>query len=226
MASEGWKSPGRRAGATAACALAAAGGLAFGSLPLPPVAAVLGLCGLLLLAWWAGRAVEDADADADADEDAPTPAATVAGPGLRAAHSVQLLCAVLPVWQRGVEAARLESERGLACLLEGYTGVASRIGRAGGNAAADLGSADPDAADELEKMLVGLQSQDRLSQMLVSITADMGRCMHWLQGGDDPAAAQPQLWLERLHASHTMDEMRAVHHETAQVDRGAAFELF
>jgi methyl-accepting chemotaxis protein len=199
-----------------ACAAAACGGLALGSLPLAPLAVGLVLCGLLLLAWWAGSG------GPAANEEAPPPAAHTA----HTAQSAQLLGAVLPVWQRGVEAARLESERGLASLLEGYTGVAARVERAGSHAAVDMGGADKGSADELEMMLVGLQSQDRLSQMLVSTTDDMGRCMRWLQGADDPAAAQPEVWLERLHASLTMDEMRAAHHDTATVERGAAFELF
>lgn len=79
---------------------------------------------------------------------------------------------------------------------------------------------------EMEKMSMRLQFQDRLSQMLVSATEDMGRYSRWLAGEADPAAQTPAQWLERLEASYTMEEMRSSHHDTVQVERAAGVEFF
>jgi len=79
---------------------------------------------------------------------------------------------------------------------------------------------------DLEKIFMGLQSQDRQSQMLGSVTDDMGRFSNWLHGATDPAAAAPALWLERLEASYTMEDMRSSHHDTVKIDRAAGVEFF
>jgi methyl-accepting chemotaxis protein len=79
---------------------------------------------------------------------------------------------------------------------------------------------------EVEQILVNLQSQDRQSQMLVSVTDDMSRLQHWLEGGDDEAAASAQRWLERLEATYTMEDMRASHHATVKVEQATEVEFF
>lgn len=79
---------------------------------------------------------------------------------------------------------------------------------------------------ELEKIFMGLQSQDRLSQMLSAVTDDMGRFNAWIAGQPDLAAASSHDWLERLESSYTMEEMRSVHHGTAAVERQAKVEFF
>ena len=79
---------------------------------------------------------------------------------------------------------------------------------------------------DLDDILVGLQSQDRLSQMLASVSDDVGRMSAFLQGADDETGGQPQPWLERLEASYTMEEMRTAHHGTVAVDRQAGVEFF
>lgn len=80
--------------------------------------------------------------------------------------------------------------------------------------------------DDLEKIMMSLQSQDRLSQMLCSVTDDMARMGHWLDGTDDPLANSPNLWLERLEKSYTMEEQRSSHHNTVVIDKQAAVEFF
>lgn len=80
--------------------------------------------------------------------------------------------------------------------------------------------------DDLERILVSLQSQDRLSQMLTAVTDDMARLRDWLDGRDDPLASQPGRWLERLEQSYTMEEQRTTHHGGAQIDRTSAVEFF
>lgn len=79
---------------------------------------------------------------------------------------------------------------------------------------------------EVEQILVNLQSQDRMSQMLVSVTDDMTRMQSWLEGHADEAAAAPSQWLERLEASYTMEDMRSSHHDTVRVDKAAEVEFF
>lgn len=79
---------------------------------------------------------------------------------------------------------------------------------------------------ELEKIFMGLQSQDRLSQMLTSVTDDMGRLDLWMSGTPDPAAASAREWLARLETSYTMEELRSSHHGTAVVERQATVEFF
>ena len=60
-------------------------------------------------------------------------------------------------------------------------------------------------ATDIERVFVGLQSQDRLSQMLQSVTDDMNRYSDWLHGAEDPAAQHPSAWLARLEETYTME---------------------
>ena len=79
---------------------------------------------------------------------------------------------------------------------------------------------------EVEQILVNLQSQDRLSQMLISVTDDMQRLTHWLEGEPDEAAVSANRWLDRLEASYTMEDMRSSHHATAKVEVKSEVEFF
>ena len=80
--------------------------------------------------------------------------------------------------------------------------------------------------DELERILMGLQGQDRLSQMLGAVSADMERMTAWFEGGADPAGAAPARWLERLESSYTMEEQRSSHHDMKAIELDAAVEFF
>ena len=93
-------------------------------------------------------------------------------------------------------------------------------------ASRELRMAGQQVQSDLEKIMVSLQSQDRLSQMLGSVTDDMARYSAWLQGAVDPQAATPTLWLERLEASYTMEELRSSHHGTAAVEQSSTVEFF
>ncbi len=74
--------------------------------------------------------------------------------------------------------------------------------------------------------MMSLQSQDRMSQMLIAVCDDMQRMNEWINGSEDPAAEMPTLWLERLEEHYTMEDQRSVHHNTVQVERTAAVEFF
>lgn len=79
---------------------------------------------------------------------------------------------------------------------------------------------------DLERIFVGLQSQDRMSQMLDAVTKDMDRFADWTSGADDEAAASPRQWLDRLEAGYTMEDQRSTHFETQVVEQQAAVEFF
>ena len=80
--------------------------------------------------------------------------------------------------------------------------------------------------DELERILMGLQGQDRLSQMLGAVSADMERMSAWFEEGTDPAGTAPARWLERLESSYTMEEQRSSHHDMKAIELDAPVEFF
>lgn len=89
-----------------------------------------------------------------------------------------------------------------------------------------LRDASQQVRGDLEKIFMGLQSQDRLSQMLNAVSQDMERLAAWARGTPDEAAAAPAQWLERLEASYPMEEMRSAHYDTVVVEKAAAVEFF
>jgi len=65
--------------------------------------------------------------------------------------------------------------------------------------------------DELSRLLVALQFQDRMSQILTHVTDDMARLgEHVAQGGDAPVVEVSD-WLARLERSYATSEERVVH---------------
>lgn len=137
-------------------------------------------------------------------QDPPAPARVEAGP---------LPQRVLPIWMRQIDAARLHSQAGIEAMLESFATVSLQVD-------------DPALHDELEKMALGLQSQDRVSQMLTAVTDDMQRLVQCLNGAQDPAAADPSQWLARLEASYPMEDMNARHHDQAVVEKASGVQFF
>jgi methyl-accepting chemotaxis protein len=93
-------------------------------------------------------------------------------------------------------------------------------------ASRELRLAGRQVQSDLEKIFIGLQSQDRLSQMLNSVTDDLARYQAWLHGAADPAAASAPLWLERLEASYTMEDMRSSLHGATAIEQQTTVEFF
>ncbi|WP_396270840.1 methyl-accepting chemotaxis protein [Ideonella sp.] len=116
----------------------------------------------------------------------------------------------------------LQSEQNARHLVGGLLASISDVSRA----QRTLREAGTQVQSEMERILVSLQSQDRMSQMLVSVTDDMTRLQDWLEGGEDEAASSIPRWLERLEASYTMEDLRSSHHETAQVNKSSSVEFF
>jgi methyl-accepting chemotaxis protein len=78
----------------------------------------------------------------------------------------------------------------------------------------------------LEGVFVGFQFQDRFSQMLGSVLADMTRFVDWLGEGRAASHADAVAWLKRLDESYTMEQQRSHHHGTTHVGASAAVEFF
>lgn len=116
----------------------------------------------------------------------------------------------------------LQSEQNARHLVGGLLASISDVSRA----QRTLREAGTQVQSEMERILVSLQSQDRMSQMLVSVTDDMTRLQDWLEGGEDEAASSIPRWLDRLEASYTMEDLRSSHHETAQVNKASSVEFF
>ncbi|HEX5311046.1 methyl-accepting chemotaxis protein [Aquabacterium sp.] len=114
--------------------------------------------------------------------------------------------------------AKLNAHAVLSALL-GSVAEATRASRA-------LRDSSRMVQDELEKISVSLQSQDRLSQMLTSVSDDIQRMVLWMNGADDAAAAHPHQWLGRLEASYTMEEMKASHHNLVAVEKTSGVQFF
>lgn len=90
----------------------------------------------------------------------------------------------------------------------------------------DLQEAGAAVSAEFERVLMGFQTQDRLSQMLTCVTDDISRLTQWLEQGGDLSAAQAGEWLARLDESYTMEEQRSEHHGNTSIQRETAVEFF
>ncbi|MBQ0958716.1 hypothetical protein KAK06_07060 [Ideonella sp. 4Y11] len=117
---------------------------------------------------------------------------------------------------------RLQAEQGARAVLQALLVGIEDVARS----QRTLHEAGHQVQQEVEQILVNLQAQDRLSQMLVSVTDDMQRLHTWLEGEPDEAAQSANRWLERLESTYTMEEMRSSHHATAKVDAKSEVEFF
>lgn len=120
------------------------------------------------------------------------------------------------------EELRLRTEQAARALVSGLLNSMSEATRATRN----LHGVGRQLQGELERVLVGMQSQDRLSQMIGSNTDDMDRLVAHLHGARDPLANAPPEWLARLEATYTMDDQRSSHHGTTAIDQTSSVEFF
>lgn len=89
-----------------------------------------------------------------------------------------------------------------------------------------LREASEQVRKEIDHIYVGFQHQDRLNQMLASITEDMQRFDAWLGGQNDPLAANFGMWLDRLEKSYTMEEQRATHYGGVAIKEQQGVDYF
>lgn len=65
--------------------------------------------------------------------------------------------------------------------------------------------------DEVEKLLMAMQFQDRVSQVLQSVISDMDRLMQQIEPGSDAPLPGPQEWLQQLRQTYSMEEQNLAH---------------
>ena len=80
--------------------------------------------------------------------------------------------------------------------------------------------------DEVERVLMNFQMQDRLSQILTCVMEDMARMGEHLQQGGDLSMTKAGEWLAQLDASYTMEEQRSQHHGNTTIQRETGIEFF
>ena len=114
--------------------------------------------------------------------------------------------------------ADASARRAIGGLLESV-GQVSRSSRG-------LREAGAAVRSEVERVLMGFQAQDRLNQMLGSVSEDMLRLQQWVQQGGDLSSNQAAVWLARLEAGYTMEDQRTQHHGQKVIEREAQIEFF
>ena len=80
---------------------------------------------------------------------------------------------------------------------------------------------------DLERVLLGMQFQDRLNQNLTNVARDMQRFTDWMHRNEHASHADATRWLAELERSYTMQEQRARHHgQPGAPSQGGSVEFF
>ena len=67
-------------------------------------------------------------------------------------------------------------------------------------------------SQQVDRMYIGFQYQDRISQMMSLLLEDIHRLQEVMEHpGADPSALAPQDWLTRLESQYAMTEQRQSH---------------
>ncbi|NBD20398.1 hypothetical protein GTZ97_06895 [Aquabacterium fontiphilum] len=122
----------------------------------------------------------------------------------------------------GDDALQADAEAAARVVVSELLGDLTQLSRT----SRELQAAGVAVQDEVERVLMNFQSQDRLSQMLNCVTDDMSRMHDWMAQQGDLGPAQIDGWLERLDASYTMEEQRSEHHGNTAIQRETAVEFF
>ena len=115
-----------------------------------------------------------------------------------------LCAAVLPVWGRLLATAQAQSETAVAEMLSAFAEMAPML----------VGNTGTDLQTLVERMYIGFQYQDRISQMLSLIHTDMTRLESAMQGLSGSKELAVDAWLARLESQYAMAEQHAVHSKT------------
>lgn len=122
------------------------------------------------------------------------------------AHIVALMGALLPIWSRHMAAARSQSEAAVAQMLAAFTELGPQLRAVSAGAPA---SPHDQGADPIERMYVGFQYQDRISQMMSLLLDDMQRLSDLVAHSAEPQAMlSTDAWLARLESQYAMAEQR------------------
>jgi methyl-accepting chemotaxis protein len=120
------------------------------------------------------------------------------------------------------EALRSEADACARAAISGLLRSLSEVNRS----TRGLREAGQAVREQVERTLMGFQSQDRLNQMLGTIVEDIERMHAWLEQGGDLSQAQAIAWLERLESSYTMEDQRTVHHGQSSIERSSSVDFF
>ena len=120
------------------------------------------------------------------------------------------------------EALVLSSEHAARKVVTELLGSASRMA----DSSRELRDASRGVQQQIDELMIGMQHQDRFSQMLGSITQDMERFQIWLHSGEDSTPAHAADWLEQLERSFTTEEQRTQHHGTTAVHTSGGVDFF
>jgi methyl-accepting chemotaxis protein len=96
-------------------------------------------------------------------------------------------------------------------------------------AACALQSLSTHIEKDLERVLLGMQFQDRLNQTLTNVAHDMQRFTDWMHRHEHASHADAVRWLAELEHSYTMQEQRTRHHGRPDGDapsQGGSVEFF
>ncbi|MCP5267351.1 MAG: hypothetical protein H6934_14635 [Burkholderiaceae bacterium] len=128
--------------------------------------------------------------------------------------------------ERAIDASREElratTEQCARTVIGELLGNLREVGRSGRG----LREAGLAVKSEIEQAMVGFQAQDRMSQMLGAVTADIDRLSDWLTQGNPQGDAQVAEWLERLEATYTMEEQRSQHFGHDAIEKQSGVEFF
>ncbi|WP_310460140.1 hypothetical protein [Sphaerotilus sp.] len=80
---------------------------------------------------------------------------------------------------------------------------------------------------DLERVLLGMQFQDRLNQTLTNVAHDMQRFTEWMRRNEHASHADAMRWLAELERSYTTQEQRARHNGLPDApSQGGSVEFF
>lgn len=121
---------------------------------------------------------------------------------------VALCTAVLPLWARQLATSRHQSEMAVAEMLAAFSDLVPVL--SAGRSAAQF-------SPQVERMFMGLQYQDRISQMMTLLHDDMVRLLAVMAAADTPLASLVSAdWLARLESQYAMAEQRQDHQAPGQ----------
>ena len=103
--------------------------------------------------------------------------------------------------------ASAEAESKIHHVLDNFHGTAEKLAQS----SAILQQESIGIRDEITDVLVNLQFQDRVSQILAHVGADMNKLHEHLSGSPDPALLHPDAWLAALANTYTTNEQRDIH---------------
>lgn len=121
-----------------------------------------------------------------------------------------------------------EQEMQLELRTSARLAMESLVGDIGRNmtSSRELREASSKVRDDLDHVLMGFQSGDRVSQMMAILAKDMERLADWNAGPAQAKMADATEWLAALDRSYTMEEQRTQHHGNVQIDRGTTVDYF